>query len=83
VLRVRVGWKKLHNKEFDTVYPPPNMTKIITLRKTRWTVHIARTHGKMRNAYNVCNGNPEGKRALGRPKRRGEGNIKRGFWATG
>jgi hypothetical protein len=37
-------------------------------------VHAART-GKMRNAYKILVGKPEGKRLLGRPKRRWEDNI--------
>jgi hypothetical protein len=32
--------------------------------------------GKMRSAYNILIGKPEGKRALGRPRRRWEYNIK-------
>ena len=37
--------------------------------------HVA-LMGEMRNVYRVLVGKPEGKRALGRPRRRGEGNIK-------
>jgi hypothetical protein len=32
--------------------------------------------GETRNAYKIFIGNPEGKRPLGRPRRRWEGNIK-------
>jgi hypothetical protein len=32
--------------------------------------------GEIRNAYKVLVGNPEGKRSLGRPRRRWEDNIK-------
>jgi len=35
----------------------------------RWAGHVART-GEMRNAYNNLVGKPEGKRPLGRPRRR-------------
>jgi hypothetical protein len=34
------------------------------------------TNGKNRNAYRILVGNPEGKRSLGRPKRRWVDNIK-------
>jgi hypothetical protein len=34
------------------------------------------THGEKRNAYRILVGKPEGKRPLGRPKRRGLDNIK-------
>jgi hypothetical protein len=32
--------------------------------------------GEMRNAYNILVGEPEGRRRIGRPKRRWEGNIR-------
>ncbi|KAJ4449403.1 hypothetical protein ANN_00802 [Periplaneta americana] len=44
-------------------------------RRLRWTGHIARM-GESRNAYRVLVGRPEGKRPLGRPRRRWEDNIK-------
>jgi hypothetical protein len=34
------------------------------------------THGEERGVYRVLVGRPEGKRPLGRPRRRWEGNIK-------
>jgi hypothetical protein len=33
-------------------------------------------HGEKRNAYRILVGKPEGKRPLGRPRRKWEGNIK-------
>jgi len=36
-----------------------------------WAEHVART-GEIRNAYNILAGRPEGKRPLGRAKRRWE-----------
>ena len=44
--------------------------------------HVA-LMGEMRNVYRVLVGKPEGKRALGRPRRRGEGNIKMDLQALG
>jgi hypothetical protein len=41
----------------------------------RWVVHAARM-GEKRNAYRMLVGNREGKRPLGRPRRRWEDNIK-------
>ena len=41
----------------------------------RWARHVARM-GKGRGAYRVLVGKPEGKRVLGRPRRRWEDNIK-------
>jgi len=36
-------------------------------------------HGEMRNAYKILVGRPEGKRQLGKPRRRWEDNIKMGL----
>jgi hypothetical protein len=41
----------------------------------RWAGHVAR-RGEKRNAYRILVGNPEGKRPLGRPRRRWEDNIR-------
>jgi hypothetical protein len=41
----------------------------------RWAGHVARV-GEGRGVYRVLVGRPEGKRPLGRPKRRWEDNIK-------
>ena len=42
----------------------------------RWAGHLARM-GERRAVYKVSVGKPGGKKALGRPKRRWEGNIKK------
>jgi hypothetical protein len=44
--------------------------------------------GEVRGAYNILVGKPEGRRPLGRPRRRWEDNIKMdlreiGFWGCG
>jgi hypothetical protein len=41
----------------------------------RWTEHVAR-FGTKRNTYRILVGKPEGKRPLGRPRRRWMDNIK-------
>jgi hypothetical protein len=41
-----------------------------------WAGNIASNNGKMRNVYIILNGDSEGKRLLGRSKRRLEDNIK-------
>jgi hypothetical protein len=41
----------------------------------RWAGHVARI-GEKRNAYRILVGKPEGKRPLGRPRRRWVDNIK-------
>ncbi|KAJ4433053.1 hypothetical protein ANN_15310 [Periplaneta americana] len=49
--------------------------KNIQSKRLRWAGHVARM-GEYRNAYRVLVGRPEGKRPLGRPRRRWEDNIK-------
>jgi hypothetical protein len=48
---------------------------MIKSRRVRWVGRVARI-GKRRNAYRILVGKPEGKRPLGRPKRRWEDSIK-------
>jgi hypothetical protein len=44
-------------------------------RELRWAGHVTRKED-MRNAYNIFVGKPGGKRPLGRPRRRMDGNIR-------
>jgi hypothetical protein len=48
---------------------------MIKSRRMRWAGHVARI-GEGRGVYRVLVGRPEGKRALRRPRRRWEDNIK-------
>jgi hypothetical protein len=48
---------------------------MIKSRRMKWTGHVARMR-ETRNAYRILVGNPEGKRPLGRPRRRWVDNIK-------
>ncbi|KAJ4428700.1 hypothetical protein ANN_25693 [Periplaneta americana] len=68
-------WRKLHNTELHALYSSPGIIRNIKSRRLRWTGHVARM-GESRNAYRVLVGRPEGKRPLGRPRRRWEDNIK-------
>jgi hypothetical protein len=69
------GWRKLHNEEIYNLYSSPSIIRMIKSRRMRWAGHVARM-GLKRNAYRILVGNPEGKRPLGRPKRRWVDNIK-------
>jgi hypothetical protein len=69
------GLRKLHNEELHSLYSSPNIIRIINSRRVRWAGHVARM-GKKRNAYRILVGKPEGKRQLGRPRRRWVDNIK-------
>ncbi|KAJ4433406.1 hypothetical protein ANN_15665 [Periplaneta americana] len=68
-------WRKLHNTELHTLHSSPDIIRNIKSRRLRWAGHVV-SMGESRNAYRVLVGRPEGKRPLGRPKRRWENNIK-------
>ncbi|KAJ4440018.1 hypothetical protein ANN_08149 [Periplaneta americana] len=68
-------WRKLHNAELHALYSSPDIIRNIKSRRLRWAGHVARM-GESRNAYRVLVGRPEGKRPLGRSRRRWEDNIK-------
>jgi hypothetical protein len=69
------GWRKLHNGELHGLYSSPSIVRGIKERRIRWAGHVARM-GKVRDAYNILVGRPEGTRPLGRPRHRWEDNIK-------
>jgi hypothetical protein len=76
------SWRKLHNDELHTLYSSPNIVRVIISRRMRWAGHVARM-GEGRGIYRVLVGRPEGKRPLGRPRRRWEDNIRMGLRETG
>ncbi|KAJ4439424.1 hypothetical protein ANN_07548 [Periplaneta americana] len=68
-------WRKLHNAELHALYSSSDIIRNIISRRLRWAGHVARM-GESRNAYRMLVGRPEGKRPLGRPRRRWKDNIK-------
>jgi hypothetical protein len=68
-------WRKLHNEELHYLYSSPNIIITIKSRRMRWAGHVARM-GEKRNAHRILVGKPEGRRPLGRPRRRWVDNIK-------
>jgi hypothetical protein len=63
------------NDELHSLYSSTNIVRVIKSRRLRWAGHVAR----MEEGRGVCRvfvGTPEGKRPLGRPRRRWEDNIK-------
>jgi hypothetical protein len=68
-------WRKLHNEELRDLYSSPSIIRIIKSRRMRWAGHVARM-GEKRKAYRLLVGKPEGKRPLGRPRRRWVDNIR-------
>jgi hypothetical protein len=69
------GWRKLHNEELHNLYSSPSIIRMIKSRRMRWAGHVARIGAKM-TAYRILVGKSEGKRPLGRPRRRWVNNIK-------
>jgi hypothetical protein len=69
------SWRKLQNDELHSLYSSPNIVRVIKSRRMRWAGHVARM-GEERGVYRVLVGRPDGKRPLGRPRRRWEDNIK-------
>jgi hypothetical protein len=65
----------LHIDELHSLYSLLNIVKVIKSRRMRWAGHMARM-GEGKGVYMVLVGRPEGKRPLGRPRRRWEDNIK-------
>ena len=64
----------LSEKRYD-LYPSPNNTGVNKSRIVRWAGHVARM-GDRRGAHWVLVGKSEGKKPLGRPRRRWEDIIK-------
>jgi hypothetical protein len=66
---------KLHNEELNDLYSLPNIVWVVKSRRMRWAGHVARMVEE-RGVRRVLVGKLEGKRPLGRPRRRWEDNIK-------
>ena len=72
-------WRRLHNKEVNILYCSPNIVREIKWRRMRWAGHVARM-GEERGVYRVLVGKPEGRRPLGRPRRRWVDYIRTDRW---
>jgi len=70
-----LSWRRLHNEELNELYPSPNIVRVIKSRRMRWVRHVARM-GEERGMYRFLVGKPEGRRPLGRPRRRWVDNIR-------
>jgi len=75
ILEVTGEWRKLYIEENSDVYSSPNIVRVIKSRKMRWAVNVVRM-GEGRVVYRLLVGKPEGRRPLGRPRHRWEGNTK-------
>jgi hypothetical protein len=67
--------RKLHNDELHSLYSSLNIVRVIKSRRVREAGRVACME-EGRGVYRVLVRMPEGKRPLGRPRRRWEDNIK-------
>jgi hypothetical protein len=67
-------WRRLHNKELYALYSSSDIIRVIKSRRLRWAGHVVRI--RRRGTYRDLVGKSEGRRPLGRPRRRWEDNIK-------
>jgi hypothetical protein len=63
--------RKLHNEELYNLYSSPDIIRKVKSRRMRWEGLVSGM-GEDRIVYKVLVGKPEGKRTLGRPRRRWE-----------
>ena len=75
-------WRKLHKEKLNDLYCSPNIVRVINSRRMRWAGNVA-CMGKRRGVYRVLMGKPEGKRPLGRSRRRRDDNIKMNLQEVG
>ena len=68
-------WRRLYNDDLNDLYSSPNIVRMIKSRRMRWAGHVARM-AEERGVYGVLVGKPEGRRPLGRPRRRWVANIR-------
>jgi hypothetical protein len=61
------GWRKLHNEELHDLHPSPTIVDKLVKNEMGWACS---SYGEGRGVYKVLVGKPEGKRPLGRPRRR-------------
>jgi hypothetical protein len=69
-LKIRRHIEELHN-----LYSSPDIIKQVKSSRMRWAGHVARM-GEERKMYKILVGKPEGKRPLGRRRRRWDDGIR-------
>jgi hypothetical protein len=72
-------WKRLHNEELYDLYVLRNIIRVIKSRRMRWAGNVGLVEEK-RGACRILKGKPEGKKPLGRPRRKWEENMKMDFF---
>jgi hypothetical protein len=74
-------WRKLHNEELNDLYSS-NIVRVVKSRRLKWAGDVARMV-EDRGVHRVLVVKPEGRRPLGRPRRRWEDNIKMNLQEVG
>jgi len=72
---VTVEWRRWHEEELNDLYSSPNIVRVIKSRRMGWAGHVA-SMGEEREVCRVLVGKTEGRRLLGRPRRRWVNNIR-------
>ena len=75
-------FRRLHNKELEKIFNSPSIVAVMKSGRTRWAGHVVRM-GAERAAHRIPVGKPEGKRLLGRPQQRWEGNVRKDVGEAG
>ena len=75
-------WRRLHNEEVNDLHSSPNIVRVIKSRRMRWAGHVARM-GEERGVYRVLVGKREGRKPVGRPRRRWVDNIRMDLQGVG
>ena len=65
----------MHNEELNDLYSSPNIVRVIKSTRMRRVGHVARM-SEENEVFRVLVGKPEGRRPLGRPRRRWVDNIR-------
>jgi hypothetical protein len=72
---VTMEWRKIHREELNDLHSSPSIVRVIKSRRMKWAEQVARIE-ESKGVCRVLVEKPEGKRPLGRPRRRWENNIK-------
>jgi hypothetical protein len=75
-------WRKLHNEELNDLYSSPTIMRVIKSSRMRWAGYVARM-AEGRGVYRFVVGKREGRRPMGRPRRRWVDNIKKDLQEVG
>jgi hypothetical protein len=72
---VMEDWRKLHSEELHNLSSSPDIIRQVKSMRMRWVGHVAHV-GEERKVYKVLVGKPEGRRPIGRPRRRWEDGVR-------